>query len=120
MTSQRDPLVDEFRRESERSRAALTSTVAQLREKVSDTADDLKTRLSPDHIKDEVKDYVREGSEQFLHSIERKARENPLQAVAIGAALVYPLRGVFKTLAVPMALVGAGLWLSLPRLFLTG
>jgi ElaB/YqjD/DUF883 family membrane-anchored ribosome-binding protein len=112
MTAQRDPSVEELRRKSESSRAALTSTVVHLRDKVSDTADDLKERLSPSNIKEEVKDYVREGSEQFFHSIERKARENPLQAVAIGAGLAYPLWGLFKSIPVPIMLVGAGLWLS--------
>lgn len=112
MTAQRDPSVEELRRESERSRAALTSTVVHLRDKVSDTADDLKERLSPAHIKEEVKDYVRQGGEQFFHSIERKARENPLQAVAIGAGLAYPLWGLFKSIPVPIMLVGAGLLLS--------
>jgi ElaB/YqjD/DUF883 family membrane-anchored ribosome-binding protein len=112
MSVQRDPTVDELRRESERSRASLTSTVVQLREKVSDTADDLKERLSPAHIKEEVKDYVREGSEQFFHSIERKARENPLQALAIGAGIAYPLWGIIKSVPVPLMLIGAGLWLS--------
>jgi ElaB/YqjD/DUF883 family membrane-anchored ribosome-binding protein len=84
----------------------------QLREKVSDTADDLKERLSPAHIKEEVKDYVREGSEQFFHSIERKARENPLQAIAIGAGITYPLWGIIRSVPVPLMLIGAGLWLS--------
>jgi ElaB/YqjD/DUF883 family membrane-anchored ribosome-binding protein len=112
MTIHHDPSVEELRHESERSRAALTSTVAELREKVSDTADDLKTRLSPAHIKEEVKDYVREGGEQFFHSIERKARENPLQAIAIGAGLAYPLLGLLRAIPVPLMLVGAGLWLS--------
>ena len=91
MTAQGNPSVEELRRESERSRAVLTSTVIELQEKVSDTADELKTRLSPSNIKEEVKDYVRDGSAQFFQSIERKARANPLQTVAIGAALSYPL-----------------------------
>ena len=112
MTAQRDSTVDELRRQSERSRAALRSTVLQLSEKVSDTADDLKERLSPAHIKEEVKDYVREGGEQFFHSIERKVRENPLQAIAIGAGIAYPLWGIIKSVPVPLMLIGAGLWLS--------
>lgn len=112
MTAPHDPSLEQLRRESERSRAALSSTVVELREKVSDTADDLKARLSAEHIKEEVKDYVREGSEQFLHSIERKSRENPLQAVAIGAGLAYPVWGLLKSIPVPIVLVGAGLWLS--------
>ena len=112
MNEPHDPSLEQLRRESERSRAALTSTVVHLRDKVSDTADDLKERLSPTHIKKEVKDYVREGSEQFFNSIERKARENPLQAIAIGAGLAYPLWGLLKTIPVPIMLVGTGLWLS--------
>jgi ElaB/YqjD/DUF883 family membrane-anchored ribosome-binding protein len=108
----RDPSVEELRRESECSRAALTSTVVELRDKVTNTAEDLKTRLSPAHIKEEAKEYVRERSGQFFHSIERKARENPLQAVAIGAGLAYPLWGLAKSIPVPLMLVGAGLWLS--------
>ncbi len=120
MTARNDSSVDELRRESERSRAALTSTVVELRSKVSDTADELKTRLTPAHIKEEVKDYVREGGERFFHSIERKARENPLQAVAIGAGLLYPLFGVLKSIPVPIMLVGAGLWWSSQKAGSTG
>lgn len=112
MSAHQEPSVEVLRRESERSRAALTITVGELCAKVSDTADDLKTRLSPAHIKEEVKDYVREGSEQIFHSIERKVRENPLQAVAIGAGLAYPLWGFVKAVPVPFMLIGAGLWLT--------
>jgi ElaB/YqjD/DUF883 family membrane-anchored ribosome-binding protein len=112
MTAQREPSVEELRRESERSRAALTNTVVSLRDQVSDTAEDLKDRLSPANLKEEVKDYVREGSEEFFDSIKRKARENPLQAVAIGAGLAYPLWGLVKRMPIPIMLAGAGLWLS--------
>ena len=112
MTAQGNSSVEELRRESERSRAALTTTVVELREKVSDTADHIKTRLTPANIKQEVKEYVRDSSGEFFHSIERKARENPLQAVAIGAALSYPLWGVVRSFPLPIMLVGAGLWLS--------
>ncbi len=112
MMTAHDPSVEELRRESERSRAALTSTVHELREKVADTADELKTRLSPSHIKEEVKDYVRDGSEQLFRSIEQKARENPIQAVAIGAGLAYPLFGLLRSIPLPIMLVGAGLLLA--------
>jgi ElaB/YqjD/DUF883 family membrane-anchored ribosome-binding protein len=109
MAAHYDTSVEELRRESERSRAALTSTVLELRSKVSDTADDLKTRLSPAHITGEVKEYVREGSGRIVHSIQRKARENPLQAIAIGAGLGFPLWGLVRAIPVPLMLVGAGL-----------
>jgi ElaB/YqjD/DUF883 family membrane-anchored ribosome-binding protein len=107
-----DPSVDELRHESERSRAALTNTVGELTEKVHDTANDLKTRLSAAHLKDEVKDYVREGADDLVHTIEKRVRANPIQAVAVGAALAYPLWGVLKTIPVPILLLGAGALLS--------
>jgi hypothetical protein len=49
---------------------------------------------------------------RFVHSIERRARNNPLQTVAIGAGLAYPLWRLLKVIPVPILLVGAGLILS--------
>ena len=112
MITRRDPSVEELRRESEQSRAEFASAVAGLRDKVSDTADHLKHRLSPSHLKEEAKDYIREGSAEFFHSMQRRARDNPLRTVAIGAGLAYPLWGLLKAIPVPIMLVGAGLWLS--------
>ena len=77
MTVHHDRSVEDFRRQSERSRVALTNTVVELREKVSDTADHLRARLSPAHLKAEVKDYVREGSEEFLTSIGAHSAREP-------------------------------------------
>src|ERR1700722_4452188 len=112
MTPRRDPSVDELRRESERSRADFASSVAGLRDRVSETADDFKNRLSPANLKREARDYVRESSAEFFHSIERRARNNPLQTVAVGAALAYPLWRILKAVPVPILLVSAGLFLS--------
>lgn len=112
MKSNYDPSVAELRRESERTRTALTRTVGELRDKVSDTASELKMRVSPSHIKEEIKDYVREGRENLVQSIERKVRDNPLQAAAIGAAVAYPLWGMLRAIPAPILLVGAGLWLT--------
>ena len=39
--------------------------------------------MSPATIKRQVKDYVRESSEDMLYSLQRRARENPLQAVVM-------------------------------------
>lgn len=112
MADSHQPSVEDLRRESEQARADLTNTVVHLRGKVSETAEDLKARLSPSNIKEEVKDYVRSGSEQFLHTLEHKARQNPLATVAIGAGLAYPLLSVAKSLPMPIMLIGAGLWWS--------
>jgi len=112
MNAHSEPSVDDLRRESERTRASLTSTVEELRDKVGDTATEWKQAVSPSHIKAEVKDYVRESGEQLSESIRRRVRENPLQAAAIGVGLAYPLLGLLRTVPAPLMLIGAGLWLT--------
>ena len=63
---------------------------------------------------------MRGGSEEFVTAIGRKARENPLQTVVIGAGLAYPLWGLLKTIPMPIMLMGAGLWLSKQKSGATG
>jgi len=104
--------VDELRRESEQNRVKLTQTVQSLSGLVTDTVTDVKERLSPKHIKQGVKDYVRNSGEQMVETLQRKASENPLQAVAIGAGLAIPLWRLVKNIPTPILLVGAGLLLS--------
>jgi Protein of unknown function (DUF3618) len=41
--------VEELRQESERNRAQLTTTVDQLREQITDTAADIRNKVSPTH-----------------------------------------------------------------------
>ena len=43
MPTSREPSVEELREESERAREALASTVGELRDRVGDTATELKT-----------------------------------------------------------------------------
>jgi hypothetical protein len=105
LVSQRS--VEELRRESERTRAGLIDTVDQIRTKASDTAADIRERLSPDAIKAEVGDYFRTRGERLVD----KARENPLQAAAIGVGLAYPLLGVVRSIPAPVLMIGAGLFL---------
>ena len=107
-----EPSVDEFRRESEQSRVKLTQTVQSLSGLVTNTVTDVKERLSPTHIKQDVKDYVRNSGEHLVETLQRKASENPLQAVAIGAGLAIPLWRLVKNIPTPILLVGAGLLLS--------
>jgi hypothetical protein len=104
--------VDELRAQAEGTRARLTGTVGELRSQVADTATDLKERLSPGAIKNEVVEYVRESREQLWHKLEKKARDNPLQAVAVGAALAYPAIQLVRAMPAPLLLIGAGLLLS--------
>jgi len=106
------PSLGALRAEAETNRARLTGTVGELRTQVADTATDLKERLSPSAIKAEVADYVRDSRDQLWHSLEQKARDNPLQAVAAGAALAFPAFKLLRALPAPLLLVGAGLLLS--------
>lgn len=111
-SSAAEPSVGALRAEAEVTRARLTGTVEHLRTQVADTATDIKERLSPAAIKAEVKDYVRDSGNQLVHTLEQRARDNPLQAVAVGAALAYPAFQLLRAMPAPLLLVGAGLLLS--------
>jgi hypothetical protein len=110
----RDPSLSQLERESEMTRAQLVDTVDELRTRVTDTANDLRERVSPAAIKEDVKDYVRQTRGQLFETIERRARENPLQAVAIGAGLAYPALRILRSIPAPIFLIGAGIALAGP------
>lgn len=115
MPSANEPSIEELREESERNREALAATVGELRERVGETAAELKTMVSPAHIKQEIKDYIQQERETLVESVRRKARENPLQAAAIGAAVAFPALGLLRALPAPLWLIGAGLFLTSKR-----
>jgi ElaB/YqjD/DUF883 family membrane-anchored ribosome-binding protein len=115
MYNTQEPSVDTLRRESERTRAELAQTVSELRGRVSDTASEIKTMASPAYIKQEIRTFVREERESLRQSIERKVRENPLQAAAVAAAIGYPALGLLRAIPMPLMLIGAGLFLTSSR-----
>jgi hypothetical protein len=104
--------LQQIRRDTEQARAGLTNTVEQLRSTVSETASDIRQRISPDAIKAEVGDYFRSRGEQLLDTVTSAARRNPLQAVAVGASVAYPLMRLTRSIPVPILMVGAGLFLA--------
>ena len=110
-----EPSVEELREESQRNREALAATVGELREKVGDTATEIKTKVSPSHIKKEIKSYIREERESLLKAVQRRAQENPLQVAAVGAALAFPALSLLRAIPVPLMLIGAGLFLTSQR-----
>jgi ElaB/YqjD/DUF883 family membrane-anchored ribosome-binding protein len=112
MSFETESSVRNLRAEAEATRSRLTGTVEQLRTQVADTATDIKEKLSPSAIKAEVTEYVRDSRDQIWHSLERKARENPMQAVAVGAAVAYPALQLVRAMPAPLLLIGAGLLLS--------
>jgi hypothetical protein len=97
----------QIKHDAEKSRADLTNTVDELKSKVSSTVDDIRDRISPDSIKAAAGDYFRSRGEQLAE----KARENPLQAAAIGLGLAYPVMGILRTIPAPVLMIGAGLFL---------
>jgi hypothetical protein len=104
--------LQQIKRETEQTRAGLTDTVEQLRTTVADTASDIRQRISPEHIKAEVSDYIRSRGEQLLDDVTAAARRNPLQAVAIGVSVGYPLLRMARAIPLPVLMVGAGLFFA--------
>jgi hypothetical protein len=102
----------QIKRETEATRAGLTNTVDQLRSTVTDTATEIRDRLRPEAIKAEVSDYFKSRGEQFLSDVKEAARRNPLQAVAVGASMAYPLLRMARAIPVPILMIGAGLFFA--------
>jgi hypothetical protein len=101
MATHAEGSLSKLEREAEHTRADLIHTV-----------DELHSRVSPQAIKEEVKAYARDTSNELIHNLERKACENPLQAVAVAAGLAYPAWRFMINIPAPILLVGAGLALS--------
>jgi hypothetical protein len=107
-----NPSLQELRRETEQTRTGLTQTVDQLKTSVSETASDLRQRISPEAIKAEVADYVRSRGERMVEDITAAARRNPMQAVAVGASIAYPLLRLARAIPLPVLMVGAGVFFA--------
>ena len=102
MQKSANPSLGELKRETEQTRAGLTQTVEQLRTSVSETASDIRQRLSPESIKAEVSDYVRSRGERLVEDVTAAARRNPMQAVAVGASVAYPLLRLARAIPMPV------------------
>jgi hypothetical protein len=104
--------LQQIKRETEQTRAGLTDTVEQLKSSVAETASDIRHRISPDTIKAEVSDYIRSRGQQLLDDVSAAARRNPMQAVAVGASVAYPLLRLARAIPLPVLMVGAGLFFA--------
>lgn len=104
--------VEELRRESERSRAELAATVGQLKEQIAGTADDIRHKVSPQHIKSEVSEYVSHKSQSWVEGLKQQIVDNPMRAVAAGAAVGIPLLRLARGVPLPLLMIGAGLALT--------
>ena len=104
--------VEELRRESERSRAELAGTVDQLRARISHTAEDIRHKVSPQHVKSEVSDYVSYKTRNWVEALKQRAMENPMQAIAAGTAVAIPVLRLARGSSLPLLMIGAGLALT--------
>lgn len=104
--------IAELKQDSERTRAALTATVRELKDKVGETAADVKTAVSPSYIKEEMKNYARNAGADFVETLSQRAKDNPLQAIAAGAAIGFPMLKLLRAVPTPLLLIGAGFWLT--------
>ena len=104
--------LQQIKRETEQTRAGLTDTVEQLRTSVAETASDIRQRISPDAIKAEVSDYIKSRGEALMDDVTAAARRNPMQAVAVGASVAYPLLRMARAIPLPVLMVGAGLFFA--------
>jgi hypothetical protein len=104
--------LQQIKRETEQTRAGLTDTVEKLKTSVADTANDIRQRISPEAIKAEVSDYIKTRGERLLNDVTAAARRNPMQAVAVGASVAYPLLRLARAIPLPVLMVGAGLFFA--------
>src|ERR1700720_1976913 len=104
--------LEQIKRETEQTRVGLTDTVEQLRTSVAETASDIRQRIRPEAIKAEVSDYIKSRGEQLFNDVTAAARRNPMQAVAVGASVAYPLLRMARAIPLPILMVGAGLFFA--------
>src|SRR6478609_8790386 len=104
--------LQQIKSETEQTRAGLTSTVEQLKTPVAETVSDIRHRISPDAIKAEVSNYIRSRGEQLMNDVTSAARRNPMQAVAVGASIAYPVLKIARAIPLPILMVGAGLFFA--------
>jgi hypothetical protein len=104
--------VEELRRDSEQSRAQLAATVDRLREQIADTAEDIRYKVSPEHIKAEVTGFISHKTHSWLDALKQQAMDNPMQAVVAGTAIAVPAMRLARGFPLPLLMIGAGLALS--------
>jgi hypothetical protein len=112
LTASEPDRLDGLELQAEQNRAALVGTVDTLRSRLSSSAEELRQRVSPDALKEDAKHYITQTGRDLLVNLEHKAREHPLQTVALGAGLAYPVWQVVRSLPAPILLIGAGVALA--------
>jgi hypothetical protein len=104
--------VEELRQDSEQSRAQLAATVDRLRDQITDTAENIRYKVSPEGIKAEVSEFVGHKTQGWVDALKQQAMDNPMQAVAACTAVAVPALRLARSFPLPLLMVGAGVVLS--------
>lgn len=97
--------LDQLESKAEAQRALFAEAVDGMRVRIADTADDLRERISPEHI-------VHRTGEKWRNFIETSARDNPIEAAGFAVLLAYPLWRMTRAIPLPMAIAGAAVLLA--------
>ena len=98
------------------SSAQLERETEQTRARVTETLEELRTRLTPGQVFDQVLDYARtSGSGEFLRNLGRQTVANPLPVALIGAGLAWLMVAGTRNGSVP-ARTGGGVGSHLDRM----
>lgn len=98
--------------ESERNRAQLAAMVDQLKERISDAAEDIRHKTSPEHVKSEFSNYVSLKTHSWAEALKQRVMDNPMGTVAAGAVAAIPLVRLVRGAPLPLLMLGAGLLLT--------
>jgi ElaB/YqjD/DUF883 family membrane-anchored ribosome-binding protein len=107
--------IAEIRRESELNRQELAATVSALRSKISDAADDIKQKVSPENLKEEVSGYVAGKGRHWLDGLKQQAMDNPMQTAGTAMAMAIPALRLVRAIPFPLMMIGAGLAMTSKR-----
>jgi hypothetical protein len=83
--------------------------VNELREQITSTAEDIRHKVSPQHVKSEISEFVTHKTQDWAEALKQRAMQNPMQAVAAGVFVAVPVFRLVRGLSLPLLMVGAGL-----------
>jgi Protein of unknown function (DUF3618) len=70
----------------------------EIRAQLAETLEELRTRMTPGRVVDQVIDYTRDSpAAEFLRNLRREVRENPMPLVLMGIGIVWLLLASNRT-----------------------
>ena len=79
---------------TEQSTSELERDAERVRAQIAETAENLKDKMSPGQLMDEVVNYFKEGdTNQLLNNLKHQVRDNPLALALVGSGLAWLMMG---------------------------